>query len=143
MPMTERARARSRECEWQTALDGVHAGNRALAAHLLDAARSAVDVKGLAAWWLHSAGCTVVPAQPPFTWEGHKGGRRLLVATVLDEGLAAVEAYLALRLSAHVAALVRAGADVVLLGWSSRVAGRCTVERWLHADFGGGPGDDG
>jgi hypothetical protein len=53
MPMTERARARSRECEWRTALDGVHAGNRAVAARIVaGATRSAVDVKGLAARWL-------------------------------------------------------------------------------------------
>jgi hypothetical protein len=144
MPMTERARARVRECEWQTALDGVHAGNRALAARIVaGAVRPARDVRALAARWLQGGGYGVWPAQPPFVWEGQHGDRKVLVSAVLDEGLAAVEMFLALRLSERVTALARSGAGIVLLGFSARVAGRCTVERWITADeFGGGIGDN-
>ena len=138
----EAARQRARERDWQTALDGIHAGRRALAARMMQALKNPVDIKALSAWWLLGAGYDVWPAQPPFVWEGQRGDRKVLVAAVRDEGLAVPYLFLALRVSERVAQEAKAGAGVVLLGWSSRVAGRCTVEKWLTAeDFRGFKGD--
>jgi hypothetical protein len=136
--MSDAARARRAARDWDKALDGVHAGNRALAARMIEALRKPVDPRALSAWWLRSAGYDVYPAEAPFLWEGQRGNRKVLVVAVVDDELAVPWAYLALRVSERAAAEALAGAAIVLLGWSVRVAGRCTVEKWLDAeDFRG------
>jgi hypothetical protein len=131
----EAARQRRRDRDWRTVLDGVHVGNRALAAHMIGAMRQPVDHRALAHQWLRGSGYDVYPAQPPFSWEGRCGDRKLLVAAVHDDGLAAVAMYLALRVSERVATQLRAGAGIVLLGWNSRCGYvRRSLERWITAD---------
>jgi hypothetical protein len=138
MAQTTEARARAAARDWDKALAGVglpHAGHRAVALRLVEDVRPQTDVTSLAHHWLRAAGCDVWPAQAPFLWEGRRGKHRVLVCAVVDDGLAAVQRYVALRLSERVAQEAAAGADILLLGFSYKAGyPRCTVERWLSAD---------